>query len=310
MGCPGQARTKPRSKIQPSQQSAGDRRWTAAAATTQHATLSRMLGRNVHDGVARDAPSPTRNKLRCTACGARPHVPAHWPACAQHFAQPAAAVTLGHCATIVQAGALICARHCAASGHEPRAHMRAVKGRGSRPRPEGRLLRQPALEGLTRSARTDSPRKTDRSKSDQLAAAAEAGGGGGFWERKGAAHLGALGDTASRGPTTIAAPESQFRTCPSDHDNIGYPRMSASGESSTTMDRILHASGPHPIPPPNDPNRRPSLVFKSYMGLNRPNGLGSSPYPYERRRGGGGGGREVLGGEGAAHKSWRLGVLV
>ncbi|KZV32448.1 hypothetical protein F511_15706 [Dorcoceras hygrometricum] len=24
-------------------------------------------------------------------------------------------------------------------------------------------------------------------------------------------------DTASRGPTTIAAPESQFRTCPSDH---------------------------------------------------------------------------------------------
>ncbi|KZV22685.1 hypothetical protein F511_32818 [Dorcoceras hygrometricum] len=27
-------------------------------------------------------------------------------------------------------------------------------------------------------------------------------------------------DTASRGPTTIVAPESQFRTCPSDH---GYP---------------------------------------------------------------------------------------
>ncbi|KZV30625.1 hypothetical protein F511_11142 [Dorcoceras hygrometricum] len=36
-------------------------------------------------------------------------------------------------------------------------------------------------------------------------------------------------------------------------DNIGYPRMSASGESSTTMHRLLHASGPHPIPPPNDP---------------------------------------------------------
>ncbi|KZV44644.1 hypothetical protein F511_38320 [Dorcoceras hygrometricum] len=42
------------------------------------------------------------------------------------------------------------------------------------PRLEGRLLRQPALEGLTRSARTDSPRKTDRSKSDQ----STAGGGG------------------------------------------------------------------------------------------------------------------------------------
>ncbi|KZV16677.1 hypothetical protein F511_41799 [Dorcoceras hygrometricum] len=28
--------------------------------------------------------------------------------------------------------------------------------------------------------------------------------------------------------------------------------MKASGESSTTKHRILHASGPHPIPPPND----------------------------------------------------------
>ncbi|KZV22918.1 zinc finger protein CONSTANS-LIKE 9-like [Dorcoceras hygrometricum] len=34
--------------------------------------------------------------------------------------------------------------------------------------------------------------------------------------------------------------------------SIGYPRMRASGESSTTKHRILHASGPHPIPPPND----------------------------------------------------------
>ncbi|KZV31339.1 hypothetical protein F511_28273 [Dorcoceras hygrometricum] len=61
-------------------------------------------------------------------------------------------------------------------------------------------------------------------------------------------------DTASRGSTTIVAPGSQFRTCPSDHDSIGYPRMSASGESSTTMHRLLHASGSHPIPTPYDPN--------------------------------------------------------
>ncbi|KZV26243.1 hypothetical protein F511_37239 [Dorcoceras hygrometricum] len=60
-------------------------------------------------------------------------------------------------------------------------------------------------------------------------------------------------DTASRGPTTIVAPESQFRTCPTNHDSIGYPRMSASGESSTTMHRLLHASGSHPIPTPYDP---------------------------------------------------------
>ncbi|KZV52990.1 hypothetical protein F511_12223 [Dorcoceras hygrometricum] len=36
-------------------------------------------------------------------------------------------------------------------------------------------------------------------------------------------------------------------------DNIGYPHMKASDESSTTKHRLLHASGPHPIPPPNDP---------------------------------------------------------
>ncbi|KZV15842.1 hypothetical protein F511_18599 [Dorcoceras hygrometricum] len=35
--------------------------------------------------------------------------------------------------------------------------------------------------------------------------------------------------------------------------SIGYPRMRASGESSTTKHRLLHASGPHPIPPPNVP---------------------------------------------------------
>ncbi|KZV20496.1 hypothetical protein F511_16294 [Dorcoceras hygrometricum] len=36
-------------------------------------------------------------------------------------------------------------------------------------------------------------------------------------------------------------------------DSIEYPSMRASGESSTTKHRLLHASGPHPIPPPNDP---------------------------------------------------------
>ncbi|KZV37017.1 hypothetical protein F511_26692 [Dorcoceras hygrometricum] len=35
--------------------------------------------------------------------------------------------------------------------------------------------------------------------------------------------------------------------------SIGYPCMSANGESSTTLHRLLHASGSHPIPPPNDP---------------------------------------------------------
>ncbi|KZV41714.1 F-box protein [Dorcoceras hygrometricum] len=121
------------------------------------------------------------------------------------------------------------------------------------PRPEGRLLRQPALEGLTRSARTDSPRKVGRNEFRRGAAAAAAA----CEKGKGRPRALGLGDTASRGPTTIVAPESQFRTCTSDHDSIGYPRMSASGESSTTMHRLLHASGSHPIQPPDDPNAPP-----------------------------------------------------
>ncbi|KZV35984.1 pleiotropic drug resistance protein 5-like [Dorcoceras hygrometricum] len=166
--------------------------------------------------------------------------------------------------------------------------------RQSGPRPEARLLRQPALEGLTRSARTDSPRQVGRNKFRRerrrrkaaAAVAFERGEGGGHLElglgfnvvcrsrtpQNPLPMLNTLSsvsvresriqylcdpqwfrDTASRGPTTIVAPESQFRTCPMDHDSIGYPRMSASGESSTTMHRLLHASGSHPIPTPYDP---------------------------------------------------------
>ncbi|KZV37015.1 cysteinyl-tRNA synthetase [Dorcoceras hygrometricum] len=66
----------------------------------------------------------------------------------------------------------------------PALHGRRLQIRQLGPRPEGRLLRQPALEGLTRSALTDSPRKTDRSKSDQSTTTAAArgkhGGGGGL----------------------------------------------------------------------------------------------------------------------------------
>ncbi|KZV53627.1 polyol transporter 2 [Dorcoceras hygrometricum] len=40
---------------------------------------------------------------------------------------------------------------------------------------------------------------------------------------------------------------------PGSSPSIGYPRIKASSESSTTKHRLLHASGPHPIPPPNDP---------------------------------------------------------
>ncbi|KZV49169.1 hypothetical protein F511_04438 [Dorcoceras hygrometricum] len=52
--------------------------------------------------------------------------------------------------------------------------------RQSGPRPEGRLLRQPALEGLTRSAQTETPQKVGRNKIPAWeAAAAQSDGGGG-----------------------------------------------------------------------------------------------------------------------------------
>ncbi|KZV32499.1 hypothetical protein F511_03707 [Dorcoceras hygrometricum] len=54
--------------------------------------------------------------------------------------------------------------------------------RQSGPRPDPRLLRQAALEAPTRSARTDSPRKT-RPEQIPVKLAAAHGGGGGVIER-------------------------------------------------------------------------------------------------------------------------------
>ncbi|KZV18488.1 hypothetical protein F511_18940 [Dorcoceras hygrometricum] len=53
----------------------------------------------------------------------------------------------------------------------------------SGPRPEGRLLRQPALEGLTRSARMETPRKVGRNKFRQGAATWRRRKAA-FWERR------------------------------------------------------------------------------------------------------------------------------
>ncbi|KZV16156.1 hypothetical protein F511_44591 [Dorcoceras hygrometricum] len=55
------------------------------------------------------------------------------------------------------------------------------------PRPEAGFLRQPALEGLTRSARTDSPCRIGRNEFRRLEAAATAAAalGGGFVREEG-----------------------------------------------------------------------------------------------------------------------------
>ncbi|KZV51599.1 carbonic anhydrase [Dorcoceras hygrometricum] len=215
----------------------------------------------------------------------------------------------------------------------------AAVDRQSGPRPEARFLRQPVLEGLTRSARTKTPRNGDRNKSDQRAAAA-GGGGVGLWRRRGGREralgfrfpcgnlesstcvtLNGSGIQLAVSPQPLwlrnhnfglAQPIMVKRLATSRHDplgitdsacknqlvvvsvqygpfnpyipirsttigksrvakdpiamntswrsnsgiasvtSIGYPRMQASGESSTTKHRLLHASGSHPIPPPND----------------------------------------------------------
>ncbi|KZV46969.1 hypothetical protein F511_15766 [Dorcoceras hygrometricum] len=174
--------------------------------------------------------------------------------------------------------------------------MKAGVDRQSGPRPESRHLRQPALEGLTNSARTETAQRGGRNKSGEGVAAA----GGGV-------RLGEEGRPKSRsrnvwiqlvvGPQPLWLRNHNFvraqrimvkRLATSPHDplgitdsacknqlvmvsvqygpfytyipirsttidNIEYPRMKASGESSTTKHRLLHESGPHPIPPPNDP---------------------------------------------------------
>ncbi|KZV38612.1 hypothetical protein F511_01164 [Dorcoceras hygrometricum] len=51
--------------------------------------------------------------------------------------------------------------------------------------------------------------------------------------------------------------------------SVGYPRMSASGESSTTMHRLLHASGSHPIPTPYDSNASAKLREREVVAGSR-----------------------------------------
>ncbi|KZV35824.1 hypothetical protein F511_18298 [Dorcoceras hygrometricum] len=158
--------------------------------------------------------------------------------------------------------------------------------RQSGPRPEARLLRQPALEGLTRSAWTDSPRQVGRNKfrrerrrrrRKRLLRRGGAAATRAFRVRvccKFACKNQLVVVSIQYGPfnpyipirsTTIGKsrvaidPIAMLTSWRSNSDiasvtSIGYPRMSASGESLTTMHRLLHASGSHPIPPPDDPN--------------------------------------------------------
>ncbi|KZV30401.1 splicing factor 3B subunit 1-like [Dorcoceras hygrometricum] len=101
---------------------------------------------------------------------------------------------------------------------------------------------------------------------------------GGFGGGGGGRNFGSWGITDSACKNQLVVVSVQYGPfnpyIPIRSTTIGYPRMSASGESPTTMHRLLHASGPHPIPPPNDPkwvgkrvkvrrlSRRVSMTFR------------------------------------------------
>ncbi|KZV34428.1 hypothetical protein F511_22262 [Dorcoceras hygrometricum] len=84
------------------------------------------------------------------------------------------------CATIARPA---CNEVHAAAGHGQPPCAASAHG----PRPEARFLRQPALEGLTRSARMETPRKVGRNKFRRGAAATAVVAGGGDFGRGGAA---------------------------------------------------------------------------------------------------------------------------
>ncbi|KZV30024.1 carboxyl-terminal-processing peptidase 1, chloroplastic [Dorcoceras hygrometricum] len=157
----------------------------------------------------------------------------------------------------------------------------------SGPRLKSRLLRQSALEKVMNLSRTESPRRGGWNKSNHGNGRRTAAGGARVGGRRGEGDerlatsphdpLGTI-DSACKnqlvmvsiqyGPfntyipirsTTIGKsrvardPITIHTSRRSNSDitcvtSIGYPRTKASGESSTTKHRLLHASGPHPIP--------------------------------------------------------------
>ncbi|KZV58082.1 Tau class glutathione S-transferase [Dorcoceras hygrometricum] len=167
--------------------------------------------------MARDAPTsgafskhrPAADRAtiaREISSSGRPPCVKRRPAIGHHVAQPVRIPSPIQRATVrgaAASGRLPCEKEaanprppCASSSHVARAHMRvqrrvAVVDRQSGPRSEIRFLRQPALEGLTNSARTETPRRGDRNKSDHGAAddggrrwsVGTGGGGVRLWRR-------------------------------------------------------------------------------------------------------------------------------
>ncbi|KZV36788.1 hypothetical protein F511_12284 [Dorcoceras hygrometricum] len=149
-----------------------------------------MLGRNIAR-ASRGQHAPSRNQR--PSCAAASIIASASLRPAQHLAVPRAASARPARTAVLNVAQRFAlpAAYCRAAmrraaskrvGHQRASAARRCGGRyrQSGPRPETGFLRQPALEGLTRSARTDSPRQ-DWSETifrRREAAVATHGGGG------------------------------------------------------------------------------------------------------------------------------------
>ncbi|KZV23486.1 hypothetical protein F511_16842 [Dorcoceras hygrometricum] len=68
-------------------------------------------------------------------------------------------------------------------------------------------------------------------------------------------------DTASRGPTTIVAPESQFRTCPTNHDHIGKSRNQYNQDLG-----LIHSTNGNNLESPNEGSSIDHQEFSELAG--------------------------------------------
>ncbi|KZV37566.1 Phytoene desaturase [Dorcoceras hygrometricum] len=198
-----------------------------------------------------------RNSLRGAALRAAQHRATSAAVMRDHRASPARPAA--------QHRAMICAGQRPVS--RPPACIGRKKIRQSGPRPEKISLRSAYTRRLKDFIANGFSSKSWPEKVRRAAAAAACTGGGVRLEKKGAAAFGSRYGpfnpyipirSTTIGKSRVAKdPIAMHTSWRSNSDiasvtSIGYPRMSASGESSTTMHRLLHASGSHPIPPPND----------------------------------------------------------
>ncbi|KZV22275.1 hypothetical protein F511_28823 [Dorcoceras hygrometricum] len=143
-------------------------RWLA---TASHVHNNLRMAVDFHACSGAKLPATMRNGLRITV--------ARWPCNAGHqIAQVFLGVTF------------LATRAWLRPVSQGNRHFTVGGGRfrQSGPRPDTRLLHQPAPEGLTRSARTDYPRRVGRNRFRQLkAATTETLGGGGLFREEGAA---------------------------------------------------------------------------------------------------------------------------